>query len=59
MIIEPKGKGKAEFACRAGMGVWLKIRNFEGVAQVLERYGNYLLLTGQDQPVGEARTYVR
>lgn len=43
-MIEPKGRGKAEVACRSLLQDAVERRDFARVAEVLEQYGNYLLL---------------
>lgn len=56
-MAEPRGNGKAEVAARMGLRTATGVRDWEWVARTLERYGNYLLLVGDNQSVGEVRVF--
>jgi hypothetical protein len=56
-MMEPKGKSKADVSARDRIRSGCMARDWLAVHKAFEWYGCYLLLIGQDHPVGEARVF--
>lgn len=56
-MMEPKGKAKADVSARSRISEGCMARDWLAVHKAFEQYGTYLLLIGQDRPVGETRVF--